>query len=340
MTFNNTVCVVTVTYGDRWKYLNKVLDSLISKNYVKKILIVDNASNNDIKSLSEKKSKLIEVISLKENTGSAYAYNIGLKKGIESGTEFLWLLDDDNVPNEDALEKLINVFQEKAFSNSNFYKTNALLSLRTDRKEYLNAARKGSSKKFFLKRDSFLGFHFYDVFLKIYRKFMVKSKNDVLKNNYHEPVSVPVAPYGGLFFHKELISRIGLPNKDFYLYADDHEFTYRITKLGGEILLVPNSVIDDIDKSWFLKSNKPYILSLYDTPDSFRVYYGVRNRIYFENKDLVDNKVIYRFNKFVFILFLYLISIIKNNKDRFSLIKQAIYEGEHGKLGIYKQSKI
>ena len=56
-------------------------------------------------------------------------------------------------------------------------------------------------------------------------------------------------PYGGLFFHRSIIDIIGLPDTNYFLYGDDFDFSYRITKKGGKIFLVTQSVIEDLEKS-------------------------------------------------------------------------------------------
>jgi GT2 family glycosyltransferase len=108
---------------------------------------------------------------------------------------------------------------------------------------------------------------------------------------------VPVAPYGGLFIDKKILTKIGYPDENFYLYADDHEWSYRITKNGGEIYLIFDSKIDDIELSWHVpKENKETTFSIISKANPFRVYYSIRNRVYFEINNLVNNRAIYWIN--------------------------------------------
>ncbi|WP_449598725.1 hypothetical protein [Niallia sp. Marseille-Q9988] len=128
-----------------------------------------------------------------------------------------------------------------------------------------------------------------------------------------------------------------MPNKEFYLYSDDYEFSYRVTKRRGKIFLVPESKISDIDKTWFNKDNSGFLLSLFKSKSDFRIFYSIRNRVYFEKKDLVNNKFIYILNKIFFLLIISILAIIYKNSTRRDLIIKAIKLGEEGKLGEIKK---
>jgi GT2 family glycosyltransferase len=330
MLLENSVCVVTVTYGNRWFLLSEVLKSLVIKKYIKKIIVIDNNSEKDIETLCSNLDNRIEVIKFDSNLGSAKGFKVGLSEAYKSECDFIWMLDDDNRPQSNSLEILLEEYKKQSTSRRKI--PFSLLSLRTDRTEFLLSLKRGASKGIFPHQNSFLGIHILELPKKIFRKILSRDYRRT-RNNQKEIVSVPMAPYGGMFFSKELLAEIGLPNDSFYLYSDDYEFSHRIPKKGGEILLVGKSKIDDIDKSWFIKTNKPYLVSLFETEDDFRVFYGVRNRIYFETKDLVTNNLIYSVNKIFTMTFLYLLSILYKKKKRYKLLKRAITDGQNKQLG-------
>lgn len=112
-----------------------------------------------------------------------------------------------------------------------------------------------------------------------------------------------------MLIHKSILNKIGYPNEEFYLYADDHEWSYRITKNGGKIYLILDSKIDDLELSWNIpKSVKETGFSIISKGNPYRVYYGVRNRVFFEVNNLVDNKIIYYLNIIVYLLLISLLS--------------------------------
>jgi rhamnopyranosyl-N-acetylglucosaminyl-diphospho-decaprenol beta-1,3/1,4-galactofuranosyltransferase len=51
-------------------------------------------------------------VRMHENTGSAGGFYEGVKRGYERGYDWLWLMDDDAEPKEDALENLLLINAE------------------------------------------------------------------------------------------------------------------------------------------------------------------------------------------------------------------------------------
>lgn len=135
--------------------------------------------------------------------------------------------------------------------------------------------------------------------------------------------------------HKSMIENIGYPNDSFFTYADDHEWTYRITKLEDKIYFCWKSQIEDIEMSWHMKNKRLSGFSTYlmDSSD-LRVYYSVRNRVYFESKIIISNVIIYNLNKHVFLFILRLLSLILSKRQRFKFIKKEIKDGLNSKLGV------
>lgn len=340
------VFVVTVTYGDRFYLLKQVIEACLSEG-VDKVIVVDNNSiensKQQLKALTKTEGRL-KVIYLDENRGSAGGYKKGLEEAYNNpNCDYIWLLDDDNVPLRGALESLLLCWKKINLNNKE--KKTALLSWRKN-KEFLQVISiiKRDLTLILGKENSFLGFHLIQFPNKIVRLIKrISSRDDInldkyltyLHNNNIEYGVIPVAPYGGLFMHKSMIENIGYPNDSFFTYADDHEWTYRITKLGGKIYLCWKSQIEDIEMSWHMKNKRlsGFNTFLMDGSD-LRVYYSVRNRVYFESKNLVSNVIIYNLNKHVFLFILRLLSLILSKRKRFKFIKKAIKDGLNSKLGI------
>ena len=133
-----------------------------------------------------------------------------------------------------------------------------------------------------------------------------------------------------MFFHKRLIDTIGYPNENFYLYADDHEWSYRITKSGGDIYLILDSLIEDIDTSWNISKNRKKSFELIAERNKLRMYYSIRNRVFFESTNLVTNHLIYRINIFIFSC---LVKLADKTRQNYKIFKQAIIDGLSGRLG-------
>jgi GT2 family glycosyltransferase len=325
------VCAVIVTYGSRFFLLESVIDALLKQRVCRIFIVDNNVEKNDRNLLLKKKAEnkdIIKIISRDENTGSAGGYKSGIKKAVEdSSCKFIWLLDDDNLPEKDALLKLIAYWKTVKDQEKN--KKIALLANRLDQPIYEEAIKNGDPDLFLTRSNNFLGFHFVDTFRVISKIFFNKKKK--INRNCQNNEILKVAPYGGMFFHKYLIKTIGLPNENYFVYADDFDFSHRIIKKSGKIIFVSNALIHDNDESWGAKEIKNPIKRLLKG-DDFKVYYYIRNRTFFEIKNLRTNKFIYNVNTFIILSLFYLYSFFDKTHN-LKIIKRAIRDGSAGKLG-------
>ncbi|NPA53713.1 MAG: glycosyltransferase [Aquificae bacterium] len=327
------ICIITVTYGDRFPFLKKVLDRVLNEN-VKKIIVVDNNSSKDskekLKEYIKNKEEKIKILSLEENLGSAG----GFKKGLEIAKnckecDFILLLDDDNLPEKGIFDKIFNKIENLDFS----FNKDALWMYRTDRENFIAYIKKNNPSGMLPDKNGFLGMHFITIFGKIIELLKAKIfKNKPLEINKNYGF-IYAAPYGGLFFHKSLLDKIGFPREEFFVYVDDYEWTYRIKKNGGKIVALLDLKIEDIDKSWHIKrKGKSFFSKILNTDDYKRVYYTIRNRIVFEQENFVKNRFIYNINKFLFLLALRLYKN-KNNEKQYKIVLKAIEDGYKRRLG-------
>ena len=328
LTSENTTVVVTVTYGNRWHLLHQTLTAVFNEG-IRSAIVVDNGSQDSIieNAIKEFGGK-VHVVTLPTNTGSANGYKIGVEEALKTDANYFWLLDDDNKPLHGSLNNLLLANQFLGLNEQC-----ALLSLRRDRLEYVSAAKSGRAG-FFI-NNSFMGFHFKDAFLKIADQLLgQKTPSD----SFRFPlVSIDYAPYGGFFFHRNWVNIIGLPDENYFLYGDDHEYTSRIISHGGSIYLCSNSEVLDLETSWHLQRQKlPSFFSTSGSDD--KVFYSIRNRVYFEKERLISNHFIYSINKIFFISFQTIKSLfrgasIRHTFTRLCLIRRAIIKGNAGQLG-------
>ena len=102
------VAAIIVSYNPD----SNLFDSInLLLNQVEKVIIVDNGSKEKyvkyIKSINEDK---IEIILNKENLGIATALNIGVRKALENGYEWILTMDQDGKASPDMVKKMFNVY--------------------------------------------------------------------------------------------------------------------------------------------------------------------------------------------------------------------------------------
>lgn len=292
--------VLIVTYGERESLLKEVLLSLDAQKVSNVLVIGNGIKKADYKSIETLKLNLnLDFRFFDKNTGSAGGYKKGLEILFDNkNCEYILLLDDDNKLGDGALAKYLyhwNLIKER--NNFNIF---CILGYREERCE-LSRLINGENVKNVYPKNSFLGFNFSTHF----------SKSKVLSTS---PIVIPYAPYGGMFFSKGILEQIGFPKEEFYLYSDDHEFSVRITDNGGQIILVPDIEVIECEKAWFLIEKRTAIQN-YLFGDPKRVYYQVRNRVYFERNYLVKNYLVYAINIAIFLTLLTAQALFKKKSN-------------------------
>ena len=325
------VCAIIVTYGNRFSLIEKVANACI-ENGVQTIFVVDNGSpeKNRLKlyDFALNNNDYIQLIRNDHNLGSAGGYSIGLQRA-KACTEFnhFLLLDDDNLMDKNSYLSLLQYWKEELSPEERM--NSALLALREDREYYVRFTKEQNDDVLLGTSNSFMHYDFFSR-QRIQNVTIIESTR----------IKTPIAPYGGLLIPRCLLDKIGLPLEDMFLYIDDIEFSYRITSGGGNIFIVPDSKILDIDQSWGSKAEnhkKKLSSPVLEEGESFRIYYTFRNRSFFEYFYRVNNKPLYFFNMFVLLLKLSIKAIALKKTDRLSLILLAVYDGIRGKLGITKR---
>lgn len=323
------VCGVIVTYGDRFHLLSQVIDALLLEA-IEKIVVIDNGSSANTQAGINKYLPKLLIHRFEENKGTAIAFKTGILKALETGCEFIWLMDDDTVPETGSLHAL-KVFWND-LSKIEKEKKTVLCSFRKDRPNFVTAIANNDPDEILPRKNNFAGFHIKNLFAKIDER--ISSRDNGISKPLNSAALISAASYGGLFFHKDIVEKVGLPDQSYFLYVDDFDFTYGITKAGGEIWVVTNSRIHDLESSFYLPGKKKLLYhSAFDSPKDSSSYYALRNTIYFSKKYLRKNKPVYFLNKALFLCFITIIGVLRGKMHRLKIIMRAVKDGENGRLG-------
>ncbi len=335
-----TICAIIVTYGQRYHYLGETVKGVLGQIYpISRLIIVDNGCGYHIESALEYNCRVpLHVVILNGNQGSAIGFSEGMKEALKYPSDLIWILDDDNKPDRDALAKLV-----QAYKCIGMPENVALLARRV--------TLRGTSRnlpKF--KRGGFLGFHLGDLVPWLARWQSVRdSGTKVVENTSSEEdprwkicglERLDVAPYGGLILPMKLLRSLGFPREDFISYADDTEWTLRITQTGGAICRCAESVVVDLEDSWWIRRNNVNPLVDKNTQE-FRIYYGIRNQVYLEYCT-ADKKGLFALNALIRLTVIVANAMVfsvgvRQTFTRLLLLMTAIRDGLSGRLGICKR---
>lgn len=325
------ICVVTVTYGTRWYLLREALASAQDEG-IQRAVVVDNGAREDIATLAHNEfGAFVDVVTMGRNTGSAGGYKAGMQRALDLGAEYLLLLDDDNKLEAGCLDTLFRT--HRACVESVPADHLAVLAYRAHWQT--DVVKNVPSNGMEGNRAAFLGFDFQDVPFKFFRRTPL-GRQWIARRPMLDRVTVAIAPYSGLFFHRTVPKTHGLPDERFFLYADDSDFSYRLTQANGKIVLATQAKLVDLELSWNMKARFSNTLDALLMGDGdFRAFYSTRNHAYFEGYRHANRKekIIRRINRAVYLTALRLRALMIGRKQRWALLMKAVRDGEAGRLG-------
>ncbi len=327
-TLTTGVTLVTVTYGERLHLLLQALGSGFAEG-VDRAIVVNNGARAPIANACRARfGDRARVVEHARNLGSAPGFRAGIEAARGAGAEFILLLDDDNQLEPGCVAALIDAW--RAASSPNPARPVAVVGFRPDVQIDISAGRQRES----LHPNAFFGFHLKHVPRKVWSR--VRHVLPALQARTIVGLgALDVAPYSGMLFHASLIDTIGLPDPSFVLYADDTEFSYRITRLGGLLLVVTAGRISDIEPSWNIKRPNGSALSAWLSGGSdLSVFYAARNRACFERHRVAHRPWIRWINRFVFLSAMRLLAIRTDTTARYRLFCMAVMDGEARRLGV------
>ena len=176
--------------------------------YVPDIIVVDNNSSDGTAEAIRAYDKRggIHYFNTGANLGGAGGFQYGIRKAVELGYDYLWIMDDDCIPSNTALSALLRIAKKsKCFgflSSKVLWKDGSICEMNVQRRT--------------LTRDV---------------------------TSFNKPViQVVMSSFVSLFIPAFIVKELGLPIKEFFLWTDDWEYTRRISR-KDPCYLVTDSVV-------------------------------------------------------------------------------------------------
>ena len=293
------ICAVVVTFN-RKVLLGECLRALLKQTRpLDQVIVVDNASTDGTEDMMRRSFPDITYVKLAENTGGAGGFHEGMKLAYEKGHDWMWVMDDDAAPTADALEKLTScsiIHQDMVYAL-------ASAVLNRDGTIYLATRR------------------LFDT------ETLVETviSADKYEQDYFQ---MDTGSFVGLLINRRVIDQVGLPNKDFFIYYDDTEYSLRIRNLGIMVTVPASKITHGEYRNASDKS-----IGRNDSWDWWKYYY-IRNRIYTFRRH-GDVGLIFYVNQIIIMLWESRIVLLWHH-SRFkamSIILCGTLDGLMGKLG-------
>ena len=152
------------------------------------ILVVNNDSTDDTEVWLQQQKEIAFIT--QKNSGSAGGFCTGIEWAFKKGYTWMWCMDDDGYPKNDALENLLLAENGEV--------------------RLLNCAVLDRENK-----DTF-----------VWKTKHYKSHNDV-KENIIDGIA---HPFNGTLIHRKIVETVGLPDAKLFVWGDETEYYYRIVQ--------------------------------------------------------------------------------------------------------------
>jgi GT2 family glycosyltransferase len=233
---------VVVTYN-RKELLGECLDALLLQTYpLDAIYIIDNCSSDGtydclldrglispvadsnggpcetsktvVPSPFPARRLTVRYVRMPENTGGAGGFHEGVKRGCDGGFDWLWLMDDDLLVTPEALEALVGKRDVLRRAQSRPFLLNSVILS----KDCMD--------------DDTLTFPLQELTQKGYPKMRVYHRRlSEVTGKLEGGLYRWACPFNGTLIPTSAIARIGLPNKDFFIWGDERDFLWRAAKV-------------------------------------------------------------------------------------------------------------
>lgn len=330
---------IFLTYKNRYNFFSPLIQRLLSMR-VSYIIIVDNNASDEsklvINDYTQKYPGIIHVVVNEKNVGTAIGFTQGMQCALQLGAEYLWLLDDDLMPEEDALDQLFRVWEE--LENGNKKSHVMLFSNRVEKKLYWQSYVQKRPDIVIGLKNQFRSFHLFHLVDKFILKFSKKKYSGINKKLQFDPIrnfsQIHAAAWGGMFFHKDIIHRIGYPDQKYVVYMDDFDFSYRNILKGGQIYFVPKSILKDQEQSWNNVRNRFAFIQIALNSNHPALYYSIRNRVYFENLNHVNNRLVYLINMLIYSFIVVFVALVLLKFKNIFVYIRSLCDGLRKKMGV------
>lgn len=247
MNAENKIVAVVVTYN-RKELLRKNLIALLNQEeYSTDIIVVDNASSDGTAEMIFREFNVSQLIyrNTGSNLGGAGGFQYGIREAMKNPNgymyDYVWIMDDDTIPQCDSLKELLAADKELngkwGWLSSVAYWTDGTI------------CRMNIQKKNIFKH--------------------------VGKNEYNRKISpVKMCSFVSLLVKASVIREVGLPIGEYFIWTDDYEFTGRISRKYPCYMVTKSKVIHAM-------KNHLRVIFAKDAPERInRYYYIYRNDVH------------------------------------------------------------
>ena len=236
------ITAVVVTFN-RLELLKQGIECLRKQQKLTDIIVVNNGSTDGTREWLDAQPGLLVVH--QDNVGGSGGFYTGIERAYSEGADWIWCMDDDVFPRPDCLDRLLPY---------------------TDRPEVgiLSPRRLLEGKVF---THEFRHFNFTNPVGSLHGRKLAKQQ-------VNQATEIVGADFEGPFISRRVVEKIGLPNRELFIFCDDTDYCLRTHLAGFKLLYIPEALMDKhkffSNDTWTSRNRKK----------KWKRYYQVRNEAY------------------------------------------------------------
>lgn len=245
------VTAVIVAYN-RAGLLAEALDALRDQTVrPDRVIVVDNASTDGSDEVAADRLELWgdagRLIPLTENTGGAGGFAVGIAAALlpdsdGKNSDWIWVMDDDTVPDPTALQSALNEYREFCKHGRDS------VAVMGSRVEWIDGSQHPMNTP--------------------KQKFGATAA-EIKRADAAGVVAIRSISFVSAFLRVSRVRQLGLPIADYFLWNDDFEYTARLAK-GARAIFLPGSLV----------THKTAKRGSSDSDPGERFYFEVRNKLW------------------------------------------------------------
>ncbi|MBU1074842.1 glycosyltransferase family 2 protein [Patescibacteria group bacterium] len=220
----NKLFIVIVTWNGE-RLIRDCLNSVYGQNKSDfGVIVVDNNSIDGTKEIIRESFKDVILIENDENLGFAAGNNVGIKKALSLGTDYVCLLNQDTEVSNNFAENCVKYLVE----NKKVGLASPIILFTNSEKIWFAGSRIFCGREILAHATTKIGEH-------TDKKISLSE----FSNNSH----VDWIPACALFVKKDVFEKIGLLDEKFFMYGEDVDFSLRAKIAGYELGIIDSTTI-------------------------------------------------------------------------------------------------